>query len=168
MTQNTLLPETEENKGWLAEGIKPEERVTIKVDDKHELTFRLIKWSPSKVLKRLPEYGSLLAVPLSMYPKEEDIGFNDYEQKIAMSLLQFFVGLEEKQLDSLVKEILDEVYTDKGQSISMFMDELFIKCPEILTDLCAKVLEINYAPFMRRGFSGALTQLRGLVPLSQK
>ena len=159
---------SEEQTSTLLKSAKPEERITIKVDEEHELVFRLVKWNPSKVLKRLPEYGSLLAVPLSMYPKDEEKGYSDYEQKIAMALLQFFAGLDEKELDALVRDTLDEVYTESGQSVSQFMDEFFIKCPHILMDLCAKVLEVNYAPFIQRGFSGVLTQIKGLVPLSQK
>lgn len=168
LTQESLLPDMEEQKGWMPEGAKPEDKITIKVDDKHELTFRLVKWNPTKVLNRLPKYGSLLAVPMAMYPKEEEKGYSDYEQKIAMAFLQFFTGIDQQEFDVLVKEILDEAYTEKGQSLSIFMDELFIKCPDILIELCAKVLEVNYAPFIRRGFSGVLTQLKGLVPLSQK
>lgn len=151
----------------LGEKAKPEERITIKVDDEHELTFRLIKWSPSKIFKRLPEYGKLLAAPMSMYPKEEERGYADYEQKIAMALFQFFGGLEDKDLDILVREILDEVYTSGGVSVQEHMDELFIKCPEILTDLCAKVLDINYSPFLKRGFNGLLTQLKSMEALSR-
>lgn len=174
MSKKELIPEqkpevlTNTTEYQVAKQPKPEERVTINYKEGVDLTFRLVKWNPTKVLKRLPEYGSILAVPLSMYPKDEERGFSDYEQKIAMAFLQFFAGLDEKELDSLVKEVLDEVYTEKGESVSIYMDELFIKCPEVLIELCGKVLEINYAPFIQRGFNGLLTQLKGLVPLSQK
>lgn len=152
----------------LSVNAKPEEKITIKVDDEHELTFRLIKWSPSKIFKRLPEYGKLLAAPMSMYPKEEERGYADYEQKIAMALFQFFGGLEDKDLDTLVREILDEVYVNGQQiNVSEHMDTLFIKCPEILIDLCAKVLDINYSPFLKRGFNGLLTQLKSMEALSR-
>lgn len=147
--------------------LPPEEKIKVQLDDEREFEFRLVKWAPSKVFRRLPEYGKILATPLSMYPKEEERGYADYEQKIAMALFQFFGGLEQRQLDELVKEILDQVYY-QNVLVSENMDTLFIKCPELLIDLCAKVLDINYSPFLKRGFNGLLTQLKGVEALSRK
>lgn len=146
---------------------RPEEIVDIPLDDTRSVTFRVLKWSPSKVFERIPKLGSVLAVPMVMYNTATQSADEDLEARIAMALIQLFSGLEEKNLTLFLREILDEVYTESGHNVSDNFDELFFAHPELVIDLTAKVLEVNYAPFFKRGFGKLLTQFKGIESLAR-
>lgn len=148
---------------------RPEEIYEVEVESGKIATFRILKWSPTKVFERIPELGSVLAVPMIMYDnaaqsEEED----DVSPRIAMALIQLFSGLEEKNLAVFLRKILDEVYTEAGDNVSEHFDELFFRHPELVLDLVQKVLEVNYTPFFKRGFGKLLTQFRGIESLAKK
>lgn len=145
---------------------RPEEVVDIPLDDTRTVTFRILKWSPSKVFERIPELGSVLAVPMTMYNTAMMSADEDLEARIAMALIQLFAGLEQKNLAVFLKKILDEVYTKDGHNVSENFDELFMAHPELVIDLTAKVLEVNYGPFFKRGFGKLLAQFKGLENLA--
>jgi len=148
---------------------KPEVSVELTTDAGNTVTFRIMHWTPSKVFNRLPEYGSVLAVPMVMYSTAEEFATQeDYEQKIAMALIQLFSGLEQRVLADFLKSILDEVYTASGDSVSENFDAIFIKHPYLVIELASKVLEVNYGPFFKRGFGGILSQLQGIKTLNEK
>ena len=93
---------------------RPEEVVEIPLDGNRSVTFRIMKWSPSKVFDRIPELGSVLVVPMTMYSTATMSADEDLESRIAMALIQLFAGLEEKNLTVFLRKILDEVYTQDG------------------------------------------------------
>lgn len=145
---------------------RPEEIVKIYLDETRFVTFRVLKWSPSKVFERIPELGSVLAVPMTMYNTALMSADEDLESRIAMALIQLFSGLEEKNLTVFLRKILDEVYTEAGHNVSENFDELFFAHPELVLDLTAKVLEVNYGPFFKRGFGKLLTQFQAVQDLA--
>ncbi len=146
---------------------RPEEIVQIELDEGRSVTFRILKWSPTKVFERIPELGSVLAVPMIMYDTATMSADEDLEARIAMALIQLFSGLEEKNLAVFLQKILDEVYTEAGHSVSENFDELFFAHPELVIELAAKVLEVNYSPFFKRGFGKLLTQFKGIESLAK-
>lgn len=146
---------------------RPEEIVQIELDEGRSVTFRILKWSPTKVFERIPELGSVLAVPMIMYDTATMSADEDLEARIAMALIQLFSGLEEKNLAVFLQKILDEVYTESGHSVSENFDELFFAHPELVIELTAKVLEVNYSPFFKRGFGKLLTQFKGIESLAK-
>ena len=146
---------------------RPEEIVDIPLDETRSVRFRILKWSPTKVFERIPELGSVLAVPMIMYDTATSSADEDLEARIAMALIQLFSGLEEKNLALFLQKILDEVYTESGVSVSENFDELFFAHPELVIELTAKVLEVNYSPFFKRGFGKLLTQFKGIESLAK-
>lgn len=146
---------------------RPEEIVDIQLDESRSVRFRILKWSPTKVFERIPELGSVLAVPMIMYDTATSSADEDLEARIAMALIQLFSGLEEKNLALFLQKILDEVYTESGHNVSENFDELFFAHPELVIELTAKVLEVNYSPFFKRGFGKLLTQFRGIESLAK-
>lgn len=146
---------------------RPEEIVEIELEPGKTVTFRILKWSPTKVFERIPELGSVLAVPMIMYDTATMSADEDLEARIAMALIQLFSGLEEKNLALFLRKILDEVYTEAGHNVSDNFDELFFAHPELVIDLTAKVLEVNYSPFFKRGFGKLLTQFKGIESLAK-
>lgn len=146
---------------------RPEEIVQIELDEGRSVTFRILKWSPTKVFERIPELGSVLAVPMIMYDTATMSADEDLEARIAMALIQLFSGLEEKNLALFLQKILDEVYTESGHNVSENFDELFFAHPELVIELTAKVLEVNYSPFFKRGFGKLLTQFKGIESLAK-
>lgn len=146
---------------------RPEVKVDIPLDDGRSVTFRILKWSPTKVFERIPELGSVLAVPMIMYDTASMSADEDLEPRIAMALIQLFSGLEEKNLALFLRKILDEVYTESEYNVSENFDEIFFSHPELVIDLAAKVLEVNYSPFFKRGFGKLLTQFRGIESLAK-
>nr|DAY73807.1 MAG TPA: tail assembly chaperone protein [Caudoviricetes sp.] len=144
---------------------RPEVMVDIPLEEGRFATFRILKWNPTKVFERIPELGSVLAVPMIMYDTASMSADEDLEPRIAMALIQLFSGLEEKNLANFLKKILDEVYTESGHNVSDNFDELFFAHPELVIDLTAKVLEVNYGPFFKRGFGKLLTQFKGIESL---
>lgn len=146
---------------------RPEEIVHIELEPGKTVTFRILKWSPTKVFERIPELGSVLAVPMIMYDTATMSADEDLEARIAMALIQLFSGLEEKNLALFLQKILDEVYTEAGHNVSENFDELFFAHPELVIELAAKVLEVNYSPFFKRGFSKLLTQFKGIESLAK-
>lgn len=146
---------------------RPEEIVEIELEPGKTVTFRILKWSPTKVFERIPELGSVLAVPMIMYDTATMSADEDLEARIAMALIQLFSGLEEKNLALFLQKILDEVYTEAGHNVSENFDELFFAHPELVIDLSAKVLEVNYSPFFKRGFGKLLTQFKGIESLAK-
>lgn len=146
---------------------RPEEVVEIELSPGKTVTFRVLKWSPTKVFERIPELGSVLAVPMVMYDTATMSADEDLEARIAMALIQLFSGLEEKNLALFLQKILDEVYTEDGYNVSENFDELFFAHPELVLDLTAKVLEVNYSPFFKRGFGKLLTQFKGIESLAK-
>lgn len=151
----------------ISQYVRPHEIVTIHLEDDRTVKFKIFRWSPTKVFQRLPELGSVLAVPMVMYDAAEKTATDDLEQRIAMSLIQLFAGLEEKNLPEFLKKLLDEVYTEQDIPVSDNFDELFFLRPELVIDLTAAVLKVNYGPFFKRGFGGLLTQLRGIETLAK-
>lgn len=146
---------------------RPEEIIEIQLEPGKTVTFRILKWSPTKVFERIPELGSVLAVPMIMYDTATMSADEDLEARIAMALIQLFSGLEEKNLALFLQKILDEVYTEAGHNVSENFDELFFAHPELVIELAAKVLEVNYSPFFKRGFSKLLTQFKGIENLAK-
>lgn len=142
---------------------RPNEVRKIEVTPGNYAEFRIFKWGPSKVFERMPEIGSVLAVPYMMYETAKENAEDDLEQRIAMALIQLFSGLEQKNLAEFMKKILDEVYTEDGKyNVADKFDEIFILHPELVLDLATLVLEINYGPFFKRGFGKLLTQFKGI------
>ena len=146
---------------------RPEVVVTIDIDETRHVKFRILKWSPTKVFERIPELGSVLAVPMIMYDTATMSAEEDLEPRIAMALIQLFSGLEEKNLALFLRKILDEVYTESEYNVSENFDEIFFNHPELVIDLAAKVLEVNYGPFFKRGFGKLLTQFKGIESLAR-
>ncbi len=146
---------------------RPEQIVDIELEPGKTVRFRILKWSPTKVFERIPELGSVLAVPMIMYDTATMSADEDLEARIAMALIQLFSGLEEKNLALFLQKILDEVYTEAGHNVSENFDELFFAHPELVIDLTAKVLEVNYSPFFKRGFGKLLTQFKGIESLAK-
>ena len=66
---------------------RPEEIVQIELDEGRSVTFRILKWSPTKVFERIPELGSVLAVPMIMYDTATMSADEDLEARIALSLI---------------------------------------------------------------------------------
>lgn len=146
---------------------RPEVVVNIDIDETRHVKFRILKWSPTKVFERIPELGSVLAVPMIMYDTATMSADEDLEPRIAMALIQLFSGLEEKNLALFLRKILDEVYTESEYNVSENFDEIFFAHPELVIDLAAKVLEVNYGPFFKRGFGKLLTQFKGIESLAR-
>ena len=146
---------------------RPEVVVDLYLDETRSVKFRILKWSPTKTFERIPVLGSVLAVPLVMYDSASMSADEDLEPRIAMALIQLFSGLEEKNLAEFLKMILDEVFTESGHNVSENFDELFFAHPELVVDLAAKVLEVNYGPFFKRGFGKLLTQFKGIESLAR-
>lgn len=157
---------TEQVDDTIKQYARPEEIVKIDLDENRSVTFRILKWSPSKVFERIPELGSILAVPMTMYKTALLSADEDLESRIGMALMQLFAGLEEKNLAIFLRKVLDEVYTESGVNVSENFDELFMVHPELVLDLTAKVLEVNYGPFFKRGFGKLLTQLQSMENLA--
>lgn len=147
---------------------KPEELVELTLDNGKTVKFRIMKWNPTKVFNRLPEYGSVIGVPMVMYSTAEQLAGEDYEEKIGMALIQLFSGLEQRVLSEFLKSILDEVYSESGVSVVESFDEMFILHPYLVVELAAKVLEVNYGPFFKRGFGSLLTQFQVIKTLNDK
>lgn len=150
----------------IAKYAKPEIKIELETDTGTLVRFRLIKWAPSKIFDRIPEYGSLFTVPLIMFSTAEELAGEDYEEKIALSLMQMFSGLEQRGPTELLKGILDQVYTESNTSVIDDFDELFINHPYLVFELAAKVLEMNYLPFFKRGFGKLLTPFQSIQTLN--
>ncbi|HAZ7467476.1 TPA: hypothetical protein J7723_001824, partial [Escherichia coli] len=78
----------------IAKFARPEVMVEIDLDEGRSVKFRVLKWSPTKVFERIPELGSVLAVPMTMYNTALMSADEDLEARIAMALIQLFSGLE--------------------------------------------------------------------------
>ena len=72
---------------------RPEVMVDIPLEEGRFATFRILKWNPTKVFERIPELGSVLAVPMVMYDTAAMSADEDLEPRIAMALIQLFSGL---------------------------------------------------------------------------
>lgn len=152
----------------IAKYAPPEVSAEFTLDNGNTVKFRLMRWSPTKVFNRLPEYGSILAVPMVMYGTAENFAGEDYEVKIGQVMIQLFSGLEERVLSDFLKSILDEVYSESGVSVVEGFDEMFILHPYLVIELAAKVLEVNYGPFFKRGFNGLLNQFQAISTIPAK
>jgi hypothetical protein len=157
----------QEEDNTLAKHAKPEVISEFTLDNGKTVKFRIMRWSPTKVFNRLPEYGTVIGVPLVMYNTAEQLAGQDYEEKIGMALIQLFSGLEERVLAEFLKSILDEVYSESGVSISENFDEMFILHPYLVIEIASKVLEVNYGPFFKRGFGNLLTQFQTIKTLNE-
>lgn len=157
--------EQQEKDNTIQKFARPEVLVDIELEPGRTVRFRILKWNPTKVFERIPELGSALAVPMIMYDTATMSADEDLEARIAMALIQLFSGLEEKNLALFLRKILDEVYTESEYNVAENFDEIFMAHPELVIDLAAKVLEVNYAPFFKRGFGKLLTQFRGIESL---
>lgn len=163
-----------EEKSVFQQLARPEVKVDINIDEERKATFRIVRWSPTKVFERLPELGSVLAIPAVMYSAAEENaglgvldGERSYEEGIAMALMQLFNGLDQKNLSEFIKKILDDVYTESGYSVKDNFDEIFKEHPELVIDLLAATLEANYGPFFKRGFKNLLNPLRKVAELNR-
>lgn len=158
----------QQNDNTIAKHAAPEVLAEFTLDNGKSVKFRIMRWNPTKVFNRLPEYGSIIAVPMVMYGTAENFAGEDYEVKIGQALIQLFSGLEERVLSDFLKTILDDVYSESGVSVVDSFDEMFILHPYLVIELAAKVLEVNYGPFFKRGFTGLLSQFQAISTIPQK
>lgn len=130
-----------------------------------QMKFRIIHWSPTKVFQRIPMVGKYFYVPVSMMAgyKADDPAFAD---AIPAALLQLFNTMEENDLIGFLGTILDDVYYNNKRVVENF-DAVFLGKNEVVLQLVAKVLEVNYAPFFKIGFENLMTSIIPVAGLDQ-
>lgn len=144
---------------------RPETEFTAKTAKGEQMKFRIMHWSPSKVFARIPLVGKYFYVPASMISslKSDDPGF---AETIPAALLHLFNTMEENDLLGFLATMLDDVYYNNQQVVQNF-DTVFLGRNEVVLQIVAKVLEVNYAPFFETGFESLLTSVLPVASLSK-
>lgn len=136
---------------------KPETELVAETASGEEMKFRIIHWSPSKVFQRISIVGKYFYVPVSMIAsiKPEDPNFAD---AIPGALLQLFNTMEENDFIGFLATMLDDVYYKNAPVVQNF-DTVFLGKNEVVLQVVAKVLEVNYGPFFKTGFANLMTSI---------
>lgn len=137
---------------------------TLHKTDTHtgsKVEFKIYHWSPTKTVQRLSLIGRKFAVPISMLYAESD----NFAENFPVALLQFFETLGE-DADSFIKMLLDEVWLN-DKNVSEHFDDIFARDLHLIIELVQKVLEINYAPFLKKGLLGLTQAVSPVVNLYQ-
>lgn len=147
----------------LANSIAPETMYTTELSNGKKATFRIVHWKPTKVYQRLPTIGKIFAIPVSMIfgsaAQGED---SDFSESLPSALVYLFQTLDENDFLGFLKMLLEDVWYENTQIIND-LDGLFKTNPEIILELALKVVEISYAPFMKKGLSG---MFKGVMPVT--
>lgn len=154
----------------MEQGIKayarPETNFEIEALNGEKVTFRIIHWSPTTVFTRIPLVGRYFAVPISMLVGTKP-GDEDFAEVIPSALLQLFNTMEEQNLMQFLFTMLQDVYY-KNESVVDKFDIVFMGKSDVLIQLVAKIVEINYAPFFKTGFSKLMTSIMPVVGLDKQ
>lgn len=126
--------------------------------------FMTNKWGPTKVYLNMPKIGKYFAVPLSIFYGGASSG--DFSEAIPSAVIYLFQQMEESQITDLFNVILKDTYTATGgQSVVDCFDEVFEEDPQEVLEIVAKVLEVNYGSFFKKG--GFESLLKIVAPMAQ-
>lgn len=142
---------------------RPETRFTGKTAKGESMEFRIIHWSPSKVFSRISLVGKYFYVPASMLIGTEGDS-EAFAEALPAALLHLFNTMEEKDFIHFIATMLDEVMY-QNKSVVQEFDKVFLGKNEVVIQLIAKVLEVNYAPFFSTGFESLLTSILPVTSL---
>lgn len=143
----------------------PETEFSAECLSGEKMKFRFIHWSPTKTFSRMSKIGKYFAVPISMMVDAKP-GESSFSEALPAALLQLFNTMEEDDLLSFVALLLDEVYYNNTAVVEQF-DSLFFGKNEIILQLMAKSVEINYGPFFKTGFGKLISSIVPVVGLSK-
>lgn len=143
----------------------PETTFTAECLSGEKLNFRIIHWSPTKTFSRISKIGKYFAVPVSMMVDSKP-GDPSFSEALPAALLQLFNTMDEDDILQFIALLLDEVYYD-GISVLENFDRLFMGKNEVIIQLMAKVVEINYSPFFKTGFGKLISSIIPVVGLSK-
>lgn len=144
---------------------RPETEHSVKSLSGETMNFRIMHWRPTTVFARIPIVGKYFAVPMSMLvgTKPED---TDLAEVIPVALVQLFNTMEENDLVAFIHMLLDGVYYN-NQLVNENFDTVFQGKVDVVVELITKVIEINYGPFFKTGFTNLMTSLLPVVNLSK-
>lgn len=162
-----MFQEIEEQRGGVKDYAKPEVEYEVTLDSGNVAKFRIIKWSPTEVFNKLSKIGKVFAVPFSMVATASPEEGSTLSEVLPMALIHFFTTMEEEGMTDFFKMILKDVYINNESVVEKF-DIIFMEHPEIVMELVAKVVEIHYAPFFKRGFGNLLSSMNLVNNLGQK
>ena len=162
-----MFEDKNNQQGGMKEYARPEVEHEVTLDSGNVAKFRIIKWSPSQVFNRLPKIGKVFAVPFSMVATSSPEEGTSLSEVLPMALIHFFSTMEEEGMTQFFKMILEDVYVNNENVVDKF-DIIFLEHPEIVMELVAKVVEVHYAPFFKRGFGNLLTSMNLVNNLNQK
>lgn len=145
---------------------KPETIFVAKTAKGEQMKFRIMHWSPTKVFSRISVVGKYFYVPFSMLGSVRP-GDEGFEDAIPAALIQLFNTMEENDLLVFLATMLDEVIYN-NQSVVQTFDETFLGKTEVVIQLLAKVLEVNYGPFFEIGFKELITSIMPVVKLNNQ
>jgi len=145
---------------------KPETLLTAKTARGEEMKFRIIHWSPTKVFSRISIVGKYFYVPFSMLGSVRP-GDEGFEDAIPAALIQLFNTMEENDLLLFLGTMLDDVYYN-NQPVTQTFDATFLGKTEVVIQVLAKVLEVNYGPFFEIGFKDLITSIMPVVRLNNQ
>lgn len=133
----------------------------IEIEDK-KVSFIMDKWSPTKVITKLPVIGGYFGVPFSMMfsKQEEDEGAIS---GIAAGLIMLFQTMEERPFIEFLKMVTEGCYCG-NKEVSSNLDSIFEDDASAMLELAALILEEHYKCFFKKG-SGKLMGMLG--PMSQ-
>lgn len=121
-------------------------------------------WSPTQVYKNLPRIGKYFAVPISMVVSSGDV--DKLSDTIPTAVLYLFQEMEENDIMELFSLILKDTFLKTGaQPVADNLDEIFQANPEQILELVAKVLEVNYGNFFKKGGLNGLLKI--VTPMVQ-
>jgi hypothetical protein len=145
---------------------RPETEFVARTAKGEQMKFRLLHWSPTKVFSRIPLVGKYFYVPFSMLGSvtPQDEAFAD---ALPAALIQLFNTMEENDLLVFLGTILDDVYYN-NQPVTQTFDTTFLGKHEVVLQVVAKVLEVNYAPFFEIGFESLITSILPVVKLGNQ
>lgn len=156
MQQDTMMSQ-------LANSLAPETKYTTELGNGKKAEFRIVHWKPTKVYQRLPMIGKIFAIPVSMIFGSAAQGENsDFSEALPSALIYLFQTLDENDFMGFLKMLLEDVWVGNTQIITD-LDGLFKSNPEVILELALKVVEISYAPFMKKGLSG---MFKGVMPVT--
>lgn len=143
----------------------PETAFTAECLNGEKMNFRIIHWSPTKTFARISKIGKYFAVPIAMMIDSKP-GDANFSEALPAALLQLFNTMDEDNLLEFISMLMDEVYFENKSVLENF-DSLFMGRNEVIIQLMAKVVEINYSPFFKTGFGKLISSIIPVVGLSK-
>lgn len=153
-----------ENQNTMLNLARPETKFSVKTLTGENMEFRIVHWKPTEVFSRIPLIGRYFYVPMSML-LSSDKSEVDFSEVIPAALIQLFNTMEHHNIVHFISEILDSVIYQNNPVMNNF-DEVFMKNPDVVIELVAKVVEIHYSPFFKTGFSKLITSLMPAIKLN--